>query len=158
MWQIDYLRTDIRTTNNSPQYFISISHNRCRCISRYLCFPVRSTLGWFCCCSYLACERAVREGIHDNKSCAWTRWKEYCLSVGCQVIFMNSLSNQERILLLGAFAMAVRSGRFSNSRFNTLAEGTVRDTISNMVQYLWLPGRQNPTEDADNELSIPLSR
>ena len=71
---------------------------------------------------------------------------------------MDSLNKQERILLLGAFAMAARSGRFSDSRLNTLADGTVRGTISNDVQTLWLTGRQNPTKDAANELSILLSR
>jgi hypothetical protein len=54
--------------------------------------------------------------------------------------------------------MAVRNGRFSDSRFNTLAEGTVRGTISNVVQTFRSSGRQNPTKDADNELSILLSR
>ena len=54
--------------------------------------------------------------------------------------------------------MAVRSGKFSDSCFNTLAEGTVRGTISNVVQTCWSLGRQNPTKDADNKLSILLSR
>ena len=54
--------------------------------------------------------------------------------------------------------MAVRSGKFSDSRFNTLAEGTVRGTISNVVQTFQSLGRQNPTKDTDNKLSILLSR
>jgi hypothetical protein len=54
--------------------------------------------------------------------------------------------------------MAVRSGKFSDSRFNTLAEGTVRGTISNVVQTFQSLGGQNPTKDTDNELSILLSR
>jgi hypothetical protein len=53
---------------------------------------------------------------------------------------MDSLSKQEQILLLGAFAMAVRNKRFSDSCFNTLAEGTGRGTISNVVQTFWLLG------------------
>ena len=71
---------------------------------------------------------------------------------------MVGISKQERILLLGAYVMAVRSRRFSNLQFNTLAEGTVRGTISNVVQTFQLMGRQNPTKYADNELSILLSR
>jgi hypothetical protein len=31
----------------------------------------------------LTCERAVTGGTHDDKSCAWARWEEYCLSIGC---------------------------------------------------------------------------
>jgi hypothetical protein len=54
------------------------------------------------------------------------------------------------------FAMAVRSRRYSDLQFNTLAEGTVRGTISNVVQTFRLLGRHNPTKDADNKLRILL--
>ena len=64
-------------------------------------------------------EQAVMGGTRDKESHAWARWEDYCLSIGCQDMFMDSLSKQEQILLLGAFAMAVRSGRFSDLRFNT---------------------------------------
>jgi len=70
----------------------------------------------------------------------------------------RTTKKSEQILLLKAFAMPVRSGRFSNLRFNTLAEGTARDTIFNVVQTFQAKGRQNPTKDADIELSILLSR
>ena len=60
---------------------------------------------------------------------------------------MDSLGKQEQILLLGAFAMSVRSRRFSDLRFNTLAEGTFRGTISYVMQTFQLSGRQNPTKD-----------
>jgi len=103
-------------------------------------------------------EQAATAGTHDNESHAWARWEEYCLSIRCRDIDMYSLSKQEQILLLKAFAMPVRSGRFSDSRFNTLAEGTVRNTISNVVQTFQATGRQNPTKDADIELRILLSR
>jgi hypothetical protein len=69
---------------------------------------------------------------------------------------MDSLSKQEQILMLGAFAMAVRSGQFSDKKFGTLVKGTVRGTISNVVQTFWSLERQNPTKDADNKLSILL--
>jgi hypothetical protein len=71
---------------------------------------------------------------------------------------MDSLSKQEQILMLRAFAMAVRSGQFSDKKIGTLVEGTVRGTISNVVQTFRLSGQQNPTKDADNELSILLLR
>ena len=71
---------------------------------------------------------------------------------------MDSLSKQEGILMLGALAMPVRSGRFSDKKIGTLVEGTVRGTISNVVQTFQLLGQQNSTKDADNKLSILLSR
>ncbi len=78
-------------------------------------------------------EQAVTGGTHDNEYRAHARWEEYFLSIGCRDIFMDSLSKQERILLLGAFTMAVRKGRFSYSHFNTLAGGTVRCTIPSQM-------------------------
>ena len=98
------LETGTWTTKNSSQYSVSISHNRCWCISRYLHFPARSTLGWFCFCSAYP-KQAVRGGTHDNKSCAWARWDKYCLSAGCRDIFMNSLSKQERRHISGYFSV-----------------------------------------------------
>ena len=73
---------------------------------------------------------------------------------------MDSLARHERIIMLGAFAMAVREGRFSRTRerHEALAEGTVRGTISHVVQAFRTAGRQNPTKDEDHELSILLSR
>jgi hypothetical protein len=71
---------------------------------------------------------------------------------------MAGLARQEQILMLGAFAMAVRSGRFFGEKYDTLAEGAVRSTISHVVQTFQEKGRPNPTKDADHELSILLSR
>ncbi len=81
----------------------------------------------------------------------------YCICLS-NYITPNSLSKQEQILMLGAFALAVRSGQFSDKKNGTLVEGTVRGTISNVVQIFWLLVQQNPTKDADNELSIFLSQ
>jgi hypothetical protein len=60
--------------------------------------------------------------------------------------------------MLGAFAMAVREGRFLQERHERLAEGTVQGTISHKVQAFRAKGRPNPTKDADSKLSILPSR
>jgi hypothetical protein len=56
---------------------------------------------------------------------------------------MDGLEKQEKILMLRAFTMAVRSRQFSGECYGTLAEGTVRGTISHMVmvQAFWAKGR-----------------
>jgi ABC-type Mn2+/Zn2+ transport system ATPase subunit len=54
--------------------------------------------------------------------------------------------------------MAVREGRFLLNRTDALVEGTVRGAISHVVQAFRESGRQNPTKDADNMLSVLLSR
>ncbi len=54
--------------------------------------------------------------------------------------------------------MAVREGRFMGDCTEPLVEGTVRGAISHVVQVFRELGRQNSTKDADNMLSILLSR
>ena len=73
-------------------------------------------------------------------------------------LFMDSLARHERIIMLGAFAMAVREGRYSRDRHEVLVEGTVRGAVSHVVQAFRAAGRQNPTKDNDRELNIHLSR
>jgi hypothetical protein len=79
-------------------------------------------------------------------------------SVGCSNLFMDKLSQQEWSLMLGAFAMAVRSGQFSGQCHGVLAEGTVQGTISHVVLTFRAKDRQNPTKDGDLELGVLLSR
>jgi hypothetical protein len=54
--------------------------------------------------------------------------------------------------------MAVREGWFSLNRSDALVESTVRGAISHVVQAFRESGRHNPTKDADNMLSVLLSR
>jgi hypothetical protein len=75
-------------------------------------------------------ERAVTGATHNNRARAWGRWEIYCQSVGCSNFYMDGLSKQEKILMLRAFVMAVRSGRFSGECYETLAEGTVNKKIN----------------------------
>jgi hypothetical protein len=103
-------------------------------------------------------EQAITGASHDDGARAWRRWQQWCKSVGCAELFLDSFSQVEQNLLLGAFAMAVREGRFSRNCSEPLVEGTVRGTISCVVQAFWESGRQNPTKDADNMLSVLLSR
>ena len=70
---------------------------------------------------------------------------------------MDQLARHERIIMLGAFAMAVREGRFLRDCHEVLVEGTVSGAVSHVVQAFWTVGRQNPTKDEDNKLSILLS-
>jgi hypothetical protein len=71
---------------------------------------------------------------------------------------LDGLTRQEQIFMLGKFALAVRTGNFLGEKYKTLAAGTVRSTISHVVQTFREKGRPNPTKDANRELSILLSR
>ncbi len=53
---------------------------------------------------------------------------------------------------------AAKAGSVGLTRSDALVEGTVRGAISHVVQAFRESGRQNPTKDADNMLSVLLSR
>jgi hypothetical protein len=72
--------------------------------------------------------------------------------------FYSRLTQNEQIFMLGAFAMAVKEGRFSWDCHEVLVEGTVRGAVSHVVQTFRAAGRQNTTKDNDRELNILLSR
>ena len=59
---------------------------------------------------------------------------------------------------MGAFALALREGRFSRQNFSSLAEGTIRNSISFLAQTFRENDRPNPTKDEDGELGRFLSR
>jgi hypothetical protein len=97
-------------------------------------------------------------GTHDGEAQAWQRWTTYCKSIGCADLFMDWLTQNEQISMLGAFAMAVREEQFLQDCHEVLVEETVLGAISHVVQTFRAAGRQNPTKVDDRELSIFLSR
>ncbi len=102
-------------------------------------------------------ERGVTGGTHNGKTWAWSRWTKYCKSVRCTDFFMDQLTRNERIIMLWAFAMAIREGQFLPDCHEVLIEGTVCGTVSHVILAFWAARRQNPTKDDDIELSILLS-
>lgn len=100
---------------------------------------------------------AVQGDTHEKQSRAWRRWLEYCASIGLTDTYLDGFDKHQRIKLMGAFAMALREGRFSGV-YGTLAESTVRGSISNVVSTFRENGRSNPTKDDDMELGWILHR
>jgi len=103
-------------------------------------------------------EQAITGASHDDGARSWGRWQKWCESVGCDDLYLDKFSQIKQNLLLGALAMAVREGQFLLNRTDALVEGTVRSAISHVVQAFRELGRQNPTKDTDNKLSVLLSR
>ncbi len=60
--------------------------------------------------------------------------------------------------LLGAFAVALRNGRFLPKSDGPLAEGTICGAISHVAQTFQDCGEQNLTKDEDSKLSCFLQR
>jgi len=54
--------------------------------------------------------------------------------------------------------MALRQGRYSGKAHDTLASGTIKNTISDVSSTFRENGRPNPTKDDDLQLSFVLQR
>ena len=67
-------------------------------------------------------------------------------------------SRGQRIKIMGAFAMDVHKGDFSGPAYDTLAEGTVRGTISCVSQTFSKNNSPNPIRDNDGKLGRLLFR
>jgi len=102
---------------------------------------------------------AVTGKTHEDEARAWRRWIEYARSIGItQDFFLDGLTKPQRIKLMGAFALAMREGRFSSQAYDTLAEATIRNTISFVSSTFRENERPNPTKDDDGQLGRLLSR
>jgi hypothetical protein len=102
---------------------------------------------------------AVTRKTHEDEARAWRRWIEYAKSIGItQDFFLDGLTRPQRIKIMGAFAMAMREGRFLSQAHDTLAETTIRNTISSISSTFRENERANPTKDEDGKLGRLLSR
>ena len=98
-----------------------------------------------------ACERAGGRKTLKNKAQAWCQYTKWCKQSGLSHnLFLNGLSQQHKIKVMGTFAMAIRQGRFSRQNDAPLAESTVADTL-NLVAATFQENRQeDPQKDIKN--------
>jgi hypothetical protein len=102
----------------------------------------------------LPVKEQLRKRRSRTKDRAWQRWVEYAKSSGItDNFYLDRLTRPNRNKLMGAFAMAMGDGRFSREAYDTLAESTIRSTISYVSLSFRDNDRPNPTKDEDGELS-----
>jgi hypothetical protein len=68
------------------------------------------------------------------------------------------MSRQHKIKIMGAFAMALCQGQFSRAADAPLAHSTVRDTLNIVAVTFRDNGRDNPKQDAENNVARLLRR
>jgi hypothetical protein len=84
---------------------------------------------------------------------------EYLDSIGlAHDPYFDKFTRYQRNLIICAFATAVRNGQFSSNTFETLAAGTVRNTISSVCSTFRENGRPNPSKDEDLQSCFLLQR
>ncbi len=104
-------------------------------------------------------EGAVTGSTHENQAWSWQQFSKYLNSIGLgHDLYLESFTRSQRNKIIGAFAMALRQGRYSGKAYDTLASGTIRNTISDISSTFRENGRPNPTKDEDLQLSFILQQ
>ncbi len=104
-------------------------------------------------------EGAVTGGTHENQARSWQRFSQYLKSIGLgHDIFLDSFTRSQKNKIFGAFALALRDRRFSRASHDTLAVGTIRNSILDVCATFRENGRPNPTKDDNLQLSFLLHR
>jgi hypothetical protein len=119
----------------------------------------RNNLVADCIAAAIAPEQAVERGTHKKQTQAWKRWQEYTKSIGIRDDnYLEFFSQEDRHVLIGAFAMALRDARFSKPPHERLAAGTVQDSIQYVCMTFRENGHPNPTFDKDGKLAFILQQ
>jgi hypothetical protein len=104
-------------------------------------------------------QTAVGGNILDNEIRAWNHFSEYCKSIGLgDNLFLEDMSRNHRIKIIGGFAVAVRQGQFFRPRDAPLAESTVSDTLNHVAVVFRENGHNDPKRDAERNVARLLRR
>ena len=83
----------------------------------------------------------------------------YLASIGLgHDMYLESFTRSQRNKIIGAFAMALWQERYLGKAHDTLASGTIQNTISDISSTFREASRPNPTKDNDLQLSFILQR
>ena len=92
-----------------------------------------------------AAEEGVGGGTHANDARAWSRYTKYCNSIGLNGnYFLDGMPQQHKLAIMGAFAVAVREGRFLRPTDGPLAKKSVSDTVNAVAATFRENGREDP--------------
>jgi len=100
----------------------------------------------------------VEPGTHAKQHLVWTRYKTYLKSISVPSDpFLDNFSIFQRNKILGAFAHALRDGRFYKNKRKVKAE-TIRSAIDCVAQTYRMANRPDPRFDQDGRPSFLLQR
>jgi len=107
----------------------------------------------------VAAEEGVEGGTHENDTWAWARYTQYCDSVGIdRNYFLDGMPRQHKLAIIGAFAVAIREGRFLRQSDAPLAKTTVSNTVIAVAATFRENGREDPHRDAERHVGRLLQR
>jgi hypothetical protein len=92
-----------------------------------------------------ASHKGIEQGTHQKHTLAWARWTQWLRTVELfDDTYLEAFQPRTRTRLLGAFASAIRSARFSGPTYPQLASGTVSDTVNNVAASFVEAGFDDP--------------
>ncbi len=107
----------------------------------------------------VAAEEGVGGGTHENDTRAWTRYTQYCDSIGLDGnYFLDEMPRQHTLAIMGAFVVAIRKGRFSRQSDAPLAKKSVSNTVNAVAATFRENGREDPHRDAEHHVGKLLQR
>jgi hypothetical protein len=102
-------------------------------------------------------EVAVTGGTHKNQARPWRCFSKYLDSIGIvHNVFLDSFARSQRNKIIRAVAIALWQGQFLGPDYDTLASGTIQNTISDISSTFWENSQPNPTKDNNLQLSFIL--
>jgi hypothetical protein len=107
-----------------------------------------------------ASDKGVEQGTHQKQHLTWMRWSKWLETVELfDDAYLEAFQPQTRARLLGAFAAAIRSARFSSAAYCQLAAGTVSDTVNHVAAATFVDsGLADPRKHGDGASSRFLQR
>jgi hypothetical protein len=101
----------------------------------------------------------VEPATNSKQALAWKRFQQFINSISIQSDpFLDNFTRYQRIKILGAFAHALREGRFNTKRSNLIKSDSCRASIDCVAQTFRLANRPDPRLDEDGKSSLFLQR
>jgi hypothetical protein len=102
-------------------------------------------------------QTAVGGGTLKIKARARKWYTEYCNCIGLgHNPFLDGMSRQHKVKIMGAFAMALCQGQFSRAADAPLAHSTAGDTLNLVAAAFQDDGRDDPKQDVENNVALFL--
>lgn len=106
-----------------------------------------------------AVQRSVVQRTNEKQTLAWRRYQLYLQSIGVSNDpYLENFSQGQRHRILGAFAAALRQGRFSAPRATEIQSDSIRATLDCIAQTYKLADKPDPKLDSDGNTAFFLQR
>ena len=102
-------------------------------------------------------EIARTSGTNAKLDRAWSRWADFLTRIELNHDeFLDNLTDDDKIRILGAFAQAIREREFSRAGQKDLASGTCREAVDKVAEVFRANRRRDPRHDHSGKIDDGL--